>query len=379
MKTVLIANPSPDVYGSDLQMLESVSAMTGTGWRVVVAIPSSGPLVAMLEARGAEVRLIPFPVLRRANASVSGILNLAAAAMRALVTLRRALKELRPDVVYVNTVTLPWWLLASRSKRIPAVCHVHEAERVDSRVTRLALVGPLVLANATIVISQSSLDAMCEVVPRLRRRAHLIFNGVPRPPQVTEIPSRGPGPRKLAIVARLSPRKAPDVALETVALLRDEGRDVDLMVCGTPFSGYEWFETELRARAGQPDLAGHVQWLGYVSPVWPVLEQADIVLAPSIREPFGNAVIEAQLANRPVVAAAAEGHLESISDGVTGFLVPPGNAPAMAAAVATLLDDQALSEKVAEAGRQSAETRFSVERYRSEVVQLLTQLSDRRT
>lgn len=376
MKTVVIANPSADIYGSDLQMLESVSAMIHHGWRVIVAIPTDGKLVELLKARGAEVHFADFPVLRRANASLTGILDLAIAAARGIWAIRRVLRAFKPDLVYVNTVTLPWWLLASRSKRIPVVCHVHEAERSDSRATRLALVGPLLMASATIVISNSSLNAMCEAVPRLRRRAHLIFNGVPRPDRATDLPPMGQSPRKLAMIARLSPRKAPHVALEALSLLRQRGYDVDLLVCGTPFTGYEWYEKELHVRAELADLAGHVHWLGYVSPVWPVLEQAEIALAPSTREPFGNAVVEAQLANRPVVAAAAEGHLESITDGVTGYLVKPEDPAAMATAVARLLNDRAGAENLARQGRLSAEKRFSVERYRAEIVTLLEQVSE---
>ena len=82
-----------------------------------------------------------------------------------------------------------------------------------------------------------------------------------------------------------------------------------------------------------PELAGRVRFSGYCSPIWPVLERADIVVAPSLQEPFGNVVVEAQLAGRPVVAAAAYGHLESITDVETGLLVPPGDAAALAEAV----------------------------------------------
>ena len=44
-RSVLIANPSPDVYGSDLQMLESLAALREAGYRVVVALPEDGALV----------------------------------------------------------------------------------------------------------------------------------------------------------------------------------------------------------------------------------------------------------------------------------------------------------------------------------------------
>jgi glycosyltransferase involved in cell wall biosynthesis len=375
-RTVLIANPSGDVYGSDLQMLQSVAAMRSAGHRVVVAMPADGPLVGMLERAGAEILPVDFPVLRRANASLGPFAGMLLDAVRALPRLWRTVRRVRPDVVYVNTVTLPWWLLAGRLARRPVVCHVHEAETEDRRLVRLALALPLVLADATLVISRSTMRAMCEVVPRLERRAHLVYNGVPEPEEVPALPSREDGsPWRVVVVARLSPRKAPHLALEAVATLRRAGRDVRLDLCGTAFEGYESYVAELRARAEHPDLAGAVTFSGYASPVWPALARSHMMLAPSLREPFGNAVVEAQLALRPVVATAALGHLESITDGETGLLVEVGDVEAMARATARLMDDGPLADRLAVQARRSALDRFTTTRYAREVNQLLEDLS----
>lgn len=369
---LLIANPSSDVYGSDLQMLESVTAMVDAGWRVVLTTPDDGPLIGLLQARGAEVRRIDYPVVRRENTSLKGFLRLVRDTVFALPRLCREIREIDPSVVYVNTVTVPFWLLAARMMRRPAVCHVHEAEKQDSRLIRLALNAPLFLATRLIVISRASMEALADAIPRLRRKARLIYNGVPGP----EVPPRPsmptePGPRRLAIIGRLSPRKGTGIALETLARLRAEGRDVVLNVCGTAFPGYEWYVEELHDRANQPDLQGAVEFSGYVRPVWPVLERTEIVLAPSLREPFGNVVVECQLAERPVVASAAMGHLETIADGRTGLLVPVEDAAAMAQATARLLDDPALAARIAADGREHAEEHFSIERYRRDVAHLL--------
>ncbi|GAA1996869.1 glycosyltransferase family 4 protein [Nakamurella flavida] len=377
-RTLLIANPSSDVYGSDLQMLETISAVVEAGWRVVVTTPDDGPLIAMMQARGAVVDRVDYPVLRRENASATGMVKLLLSLVPGALTIVRTLRRVRPDVVYVNTVTLPWWLLVTRLLRVPVVCHVHEAEMDDSRLVRTALIGPLVLARRLIVISEPALQAVGDAVPRLRARSQLIYNGVPEPTGEITASTPGAGPRRLAIVGRLSPRKGTDVALEAVAALRADGRDVVLDVCGTAFEGYEWFVDQLHTRAGQPDLAGAVTFSGYVNPVWPALERAEVVLAPSLREPFGNAVVEAQLAARPVVAAAALGHLETVQDDSTGLLVPPGDATAMAAAAARLLDDADLARRLGEHGRTEALRRFSIARYRREVVELLTRAATRR-
>ena len=368
--TLLIANPSADVYGSDLQMLQTVSAMCARGWRVVVVIPDDGPLVPLLTERGAQVEFLPFPVLRRSDVSATGILGLAARAARALPRMRHLVKVVGADVVYVNTVTIPWWLAAARSARVSAVCHVHEAEAQDRRSVRVALTAPLLAADSLIAISPSAVEAITRDIPALRKRTRLIYNGVPRPARDISA-LQAARPFRLAVVGRLSPRKAPDVALEAVAELRRAGRDVRLEVCGTPFAGYEWYEQQLRARAEEDDLAGAVTFSGYVSPVWPALARSHAVVAPSLREPFGNAVVEAQFAHRPVVAAAAMGHLETVQHEQTGLLVPPGQPSAMATAVARLMDDPGFATSLADRAMARSLARFTVDRYGTEVADQL--------
>lgn len=369
-RTLLIANPSCDVYGADLQMLESVAGARAAGWRVVVTAPTDGPLRPRLEALGAEVRTVDYPVLRRADASAGGVLRLGGAAAASFSRMRRVVRDVAPDVLYVNTVTLPWWLAVGRSMRVPTLCHVHEAEPDEKRVVQRAMAAPLHLATRVVVNSRVSGSTLWSAAPRLEQRTTLVHNGVegpPRPPQ----PAIWGDPVRLVTVGRLSPRKGPDVALEALALLRARGRSVVLELCGTPVPDQSWFSDELEARAGRPDLAGSVTFAGYTAPIWPALQRADVVLAPARAEPFGNAVVEAQLAGRAVVATAQQGHLETIEHGVTGLHVPTDDAEALADAVTRLIDDPAYAQALADAGRRNAETHFSSERYRSDLVAVL--------
>ena len=220
---VLVANPGTDVYGSDLQMLESVRGLVSRGWTVTVAAPSDGPLTQRLRDAGADVRFLSFPVLRRSTMSVGPLLALAWELLAAVPRLVRAGRALEADVVYVNTVTIPWWVVAGRLAGRRTVCHVHEAENSDGRLVRTLLSLPLLLADALIVISTSAREALCEVLPTLHRRMNLVPNGVPGPRAALPAVER-PG-RRLAVVGRLSPRKAPHVALEAVSLLRAAGRE----------------------------------------------------------------------------------------------------------------------------------------------------------
>ena len=63
---VLVAHPSPDLYGSDWQLVETIHGLIETGHEVLVALPLDGPLVEVLREAGARVAVMPFTVLRKA-------------------------------------------------------------------------------------------------------------------------------------------------------------------------------------------------------------------------------------------------------------------------------------------------------------------------
>lgn len=371
--TVLIAHPSPDLYGADLQMLQTVDALVESGWQVVVTLPTDGPLVGRLRAAHAEVEFSAFPVLRRADLHPRRFFGLLTSAVGAVPRSIRLLRRLRASLLIVNTVTLPWWLLAGKLARTTTVIHVHEAESQASRLIRTGLLLPLRLADSIVVISQAALAALADVQPALVARSHLIYNGVEGPPETAE-PAPRPEPPRLLVVGRLAPHKAQHLALEVLAELRASGHDVELELAGTIFPGKQAYEAKLRERAAQPDLAGHVHFSGYCSPVWPALDRATVLVAPALQEPLGNVVIEAHLAHLPVVASAVQGHKETITDGLTGVLVPAGDPAAMARAVQRLLEHPELRQRLAQDAFVDAGERFSVARYRSEIAQLAAEV-----
>ncbi|MCD4536338.1 glycosyltransferase family 4 protein [Nocardioides sp. cx-169] len=372
-RTVVMANPSADVYGADLQLLESVRAYRGRGWRVVVVTPSTGPLLPRLVDLGAEVELLPFPVLCRAALCPGGVAALVRGSHDALTRMRRLLERLQPDVLYVNTLTLPWWQLAGRMAGVPVLCHVHEAEARDPAWIRATLAAPLALADTVVANSRTTMDLTVRTAPYLRRRLRLVPNGV-RGPGGHPVSHPRDGRFRMLVVGRLSPRKAPEVAIEAAALLRAAALPVELELCGTTGPGHEAYVEGLRRRAERPDLCGAVSFTGYQAPIWPALERADALVATSLGESFGNAVVEGQLAGRPVVASAVPGHLETVKDGVTGLLVPAQDPEALADAVARLLEAPELGRRLATQGLHEAEERFGVRRYGEEIASAVDDL-----
>jgi len=368
---VLVAHPSPDLYGSDRVLVETVAALRERGRRVVVTLPRPGPLVALLVGLGAEMAILDVPVLRKASLSPGGVVGVAAASVCSLPGMLRLLRRVRPDVVYVNTVTVPLWLLAARLAGRRVVAHVHEAEEALPGPVRRALVMPLLAADLVIANSRSTVGVMRGAMPRLDARIRLVYNGVPGPAE--PVPVRAPlvPPARLVLVGRLSPRKGSDIAIDAVAELRRTGHDVRLDLAGAVFAGYEWYERQLRDQVGRLGLTGMVRFLGFVSTVWDAYRTADIGLVPSRVEPFGNVAVESQLAGRPVVVARTQGLTEIVDDGRTGLVVPPGDPGALAAGVATLLDDWPRARAMADTALTEARQRFGPTRYRAEIADLV--------
>ncbi|WP_449062599.1 glycosyltransferase family 4 protein [Planomonospora algeriensis] len=360
MKQVIVAHPSPELYGSDRMLLESVHALVSAA-EVTVVLPEEGPLCDRLRELGARVLLMPTPVLRKNLLSPRGLVTLAWRTARTLPGLVALLRRTRPAALYVSTVTIPLWLVAGRLAGVRVVCHAHEAEEGIPRLLRHLLATPVRLAHHVVANSGACRRTLVEGGVRPGRVA-VIYNGVAGPAEVAPVRPAPEG--RLVLTGRLSPRKGTDVAVRAVRELRSRGRDVSLTLVGSVFPGYEWFEEELRTLAGQD---GAVTFAGFRDEVWPHFAEADIVLVPSREEPFGNVAVEGMLAGRPVIASAVQGLAEIMSEEGVGVLVPPDDPAALADAVEALLDDWPRATETAGRGRASAEARFSLDRYRRDV------------
>ena len=354
-------------------LLESARAFSEHGWRVVVVLPTDGPLVGALQQQAAaEVLRMPVPVLRKALLRPRGVLTYAEQTLRALPRMLHLLRQVGPDVVYVSTSTLPVWLAAARAVRVAVVCHVHEAAQPVPVVVRRALAAPLWLAHVVIANSGATQEEVLKQFPRLRSRTVVLHNGVPGPRDTTPTRVGLDPPVRLVLVGRVSWVKGTDLAVAALARLVERGHDVVLDLVGGVFEGYEWFERQVRQQVEREGLGERVSWRGVAPQPWTALDSSDIALVPSRLESFGNSAAEALLAGRPVVATRVQGLCEVVEPGRDGELVEPEDAHALAAGVERVMADWSSARRRAAEARQRAAARFSPERYRADVVRLVS-------
>jgi len=186
-----------------------------------------------------------------------------------------------------------------------------------------------------------------------RERVHYLPNFAsfaPAPPVArASLATPAAAPLVLAL-GRLHPNKGFDVLLVAVA---------KLPALHLWLAGEGDLDAALRQQASALGIADRVHFLGWRDDVPALLAAADMLVCPSRSEPLGNTIIEAWAARLPVVAAAAAGPSELITDEETGLLVPVDDADALAAAMARLACDSFLRARLAAAGHDAFAAQFS--------------------
>jgi len=192
---------------------------------------------------------------------------------------------------------------------------------------------------------------------------HLARNGVARratvPLFATVAPARAAGHehrRRVVFAGRVVPPKGVDVLIRAARSVQAE-----FVVCG---DGRQL--GQMRELARSLEVAERVRFTGWLSPeeLARELAEASVVVMPSLwPEPAGLVGIEAFAAGRPVIASATGGVGDWLQEGVNGLLVAPGDADALARALAELLADPARQQAMGAAGRRMVAERFTPEQH----------------
>jgi glycosyltransferase involved in cell wall biosynthesis len=369
--TILQIIPALDTGGAELSTLEITEAVVRAGGRMLV-LSEGGRLEGEIGRLGGE--LVRFP------AASKNPLRLLANA-RAIAGLVR-----REGVALLHARSrAPAWsaLIAARRTGVPFVTTYHGAYGESSRLKNIY---NSVMARADVVIANSQFTA------------DLIRARYGTPPERITVIHRGvdlerfdPGaiaPRRLdglraqwgletgqpvvLQAARLTGWKGQHVLIEAAGQLAREGRLAKaLVVLAGDDQGREGYRAGLEARIAESGLAGKVRLVGHCADIAAAFLLADVtVVASTEPEAFGRAATEAQAMGSPVIATDIGAPPETVlaaprvpAGDATGWLVPPGDAAALAARIAEAL---ALppEERAAMRARARAHiaTRFTLER-----------------
>ncbi len=283
-----------------------------------------------------------------------------------LADLRRSITGFRPDIVHAHGgEAFKYAAIGAAGTGTGTV--YRRIGTAPASITR----GPRRAMHAALLRRAGGIVAVAESV----RRETLEVFGIP-PERVVTIP-RGIDPdrirpvrgrdevrRELGIdgaapvaisVGALSPEKDPLAHLDLCAKIAGSLPDIAYMMAGDGPMRDE-VRDEVRARG----LGDHVRLLGTRSDVGDLLGASDLLVLASRTEGMPGCVIEAGMAGVPVVSFGLAGVPEVVADGVTGFVVPPGDHAALAERTLQLLEDRALREAMGAAAAARCLPRFDI-------------------
>jgi glycosyltransferase involved in cell wall biosynthesis len=184
-------------------------------------------------------------------------------------------------------------------------------------------------------------------------RVHVVYPGVPMGKASTTRQ-----PLTIGAAGRLVPIKGYDVLLEAFAGLRAKYPGARLEIAGEGPS-----RPDLEMQAHSLNIVDAVTFLGWRTDLEALMSRWTVFVQPSREEALGIAVLQAMASGSCVVASEVGGLPEIIESGVTGVLVPPANAHALASALAELLQRPERRRCLGEAAwwqaRQFSESRFA--------------------
>ncbi|MCR9247632.1 MAG: glycosyltransferase family 4 protein [bacterium] len=173
----------------------------------------------------------------------------------------------------------------------------------------------------------------------------------------------------ISLAGVLRPRKGQHVLIDAFQRLAARFPTAVLLLAG---GGTE--RERLAGQAARHGLAERVLLPGPVKPVHDVYAASDIFTMPSFHEGLCNACLEAGFAALPQVVSTAGGNGEIVLDGETGAVVPPGDAEALAVALARYLEDPALRAAHGAAGRERCLANFTIDHLGPEIEAVVQRL-----
>ena len=301
-----------------------------------------------------------------------------------LPTLRqlvRLMRRLQVDVVHVNrTLDLALAGFAAKLCGIPVISTIHWLGRLEDHpqdegqspwLLRWLEMAATVLLNrflATRVVAVSrAVEESYAALPAFpRNRVEVVYPGLDmQKAQFAPDTLQGASLKRslglesadpiLLNVARLDIVKGQHHLVPMMQRIRQRWPAVKLLIAGEgPL------RSQLESAICAAGLEDTIALLGVRSDVDPLLDISDLLILSSESEAAGLPLLEAMRAGKPVVATAVGGVLEIVHDGVTGLIVPRGDADALADAVLQLLSTPDALVRMGEAARKTGQERFDI-------------------
>ena len=294
------------------------------------------------------------------------IYNFFAYYIQYLITICKFLKTHKFDLIHANnSPDLTEWLILSKILKVKIISHLRFPWSPNR--TRKLLFGyyDKIISISNYVANQlKELDIPCEKVETIYDGIdininHKAYNSKDLLNELG-IPMNAP---IIGVIGNIRRWKGQHVAIDAMNYVAKKNKDARCLIVGEISSSESDVEylRYLKDLVKNYNLENNVYFTGYRKDIYNVLYNLDILVHTSIfPEPLGRVIFEGMTFRKPVIATNHGGPMETIEDGVSGFLVPPENPLLLSEKILFLLENKGFSNMLGENGRMRVEEKFSI-------------------
>jgi len=283
-------------------------------------------------------------------------------ALRAAFSLKKFIKEQNVRVVNTFFESSDIWAgfatkMLSKAKLVWSRRDMGILRTGKHRVAyRLMASMPDAVFAVSELVRQHSID-VDHIAPE---RVQTIYNGLDLDDwKITEKNTSPSSALRIATIGNIRRVKGHDVFIKAAAMVAAHSPEARFCIAGEVLE--ESYFLELQTMVHDLKLSDRFEFSGGVTNLQEYLADAEIFVLPSRSEGFSNAIIEAMAAGLPVVATDVGGNAEAVQDGISGFIVPPEDATALAKAMIDLLSNPAQARTMGLKGRERVAEQFTTD------------------
>lgn len=377
---ILFVHGNNDLYGADAFLLEIVKRLDRARFYPIVVLPTDvrhiNRLSVELESNGVEYRFIRMGVMRRRYFKPFRILQYLAELLIGIVSLAFLIRRRNVAAVHSNTSAVTAGAFAAFLTRTPHLWHVHEILVEPVRLRRAMHWLVPRMSQVVLCVSNAVRDHIAADQPSQAHKLLVIYNGIDvdrfapaaRPMRVRdEFGIDGDAPL-VGMVGKVCRWKGQIVFAAAARHVLARFPQARFLAVGGVFDKERHYMDQFRAEVARLDMSNVFHIVDFRKDVRDVMNSCDVFVLPStLPDPCPSVVLEAMAAGKPVIATAHGGPVEQVVDGQTGYLVRPGDAEDLAAAICKLLADPVAIRNMGQEGRRRAYQHFTISRFMRDV------------
>lgn len=367
--SILFVSHLSSVGGAQNSLYLTLKYLDRKRFDPIVALPMEGPLRKLIDGLGIPTFIVPFNLWISWEESNYGFSIWLKNLRNQVEQLSQIIKDHNIDLVHTNVSVVLEAALAAYETNVPHVWHIREM--LDNHPSLkpylpLPLVYTLIgmLSERIVVISEAVRRQLAPYVDV--DKLSVVHNGIDvedflkqfkRESRSSFTYDRKVGPQ-IGALGSFSPEKGFDTLIEASALIKQSFPNAKVHIVGPRTNAH--YDELLEHKLDSLSLKSVCFLHPFCDDVASFIQQMDIMVIPSIIEPFSRVALESMILQKPIVATKSGGPEEIISNGNTGFLVPTEDPRAMANAILSLLQNPSWAVQLGQRGLERVRQHFDI-------------------